>query len=103
MRRFILATNVSKSFIGQTGQTRDSPRGLVVEEPIGPLLEFLRNVLGLLVALEPSLILLVKPPALAFQRLRCQVLLVRPLPIVEGVEQAVSVDAAVQSGIIKDA
>lgn len=77
------------------------PSGLVVEEPIRALLKFLGDVLRFFVTLEPCLVLLVEPPALAFQRLSCKVLLVCALAIVERVEKRILVYTAVQSVIVK--
>jgi hypothetical protein len=79
------------------------PSAFVIKETICALLELLCNGLGLLVPLEPCLVLLVEAPALAFERLGRQVLLVCALLVVEGVEQAVSVNSTVQSGIVEDA
>lgn len=72
------------------------PSTLVVEEPVCALLKLFRNVLRLLVPLKPRLILLVETPALLLQSFRRQILLVRALPVVKGVEQAVGVDPLVE-------
>lgn len=82
---------------------RGLPSALIIKETIGALLELLRDRLGLLVPLEPRLVLLVEPPALALKRLRRQVLLIGSLPVVEGVEETVGVDSAVQARVIEDA
>jgi hypothetical protein len=79
------------------------PSAFVIKETICALLELLCDGFGLLVPLEPCLVLLVETPALALERLRRQVLLVGSLLVVEGVEQAVGVDPAVEPGIIEDA
>ena len=71
------------------------PCALVVKETICPLLEFLSNLLGLFMSLEPSLILLVEPPTLVLERARCQILLVGALLVVEDVEEGVGVNARV--------
>ena len=81
---------------------RNVPSALVVEEARGALLELLGDVLGLLVPLEPGLVLLVEPPTLTLKRLGGQVLLVRALLVVEGVEEAVRVYSAVQSLVVED-
>lgn len=67
------------------------------------MLELLCDGLGLLVPLEPCLVLLVETPALALECLSRQVLLICALLVVEGVEQAVSVNSTVQSGVVEDA
>ena len=82
---------------------RDLPSAFVIKETICALLELLCDGLGLFVPLEPCLVLLMEAPALALERLGRQVLLVGSLLVVEGVEQAVGVDPAVQSGIVEDA
>jgi len=77
------------------------PSALIIKEPVSALLELLGDGLGLLVPLEPCLVLLVEAPTLALQRLCREVLLVCPLLVVEGVEQAVGINPAVQSRTIK--
>jgi len=79
------------------------PSAFVIKETICALLELLCNGLGLLVSLEPCLVLLVEAPALALEGFCRQVLLICPLLVVEGVEQAVGVNPAVKSGIVEDA
>ena len=78
------------------------PSALIIKEPVSALLELLGDGLGLLVPLEPCLVLLVEAPTLALQRLCREVLLVCPLLVVEGVEQAVGINPAVQSRIVED-
>ena len=85
------------------GVNVDLPSALIIKETICALLELLRDGFGLLVPLEPCLVLLVEAPALALESLGRQVLLVGSLLVVEGVEQAVSVDPAVKPGIVEDA
>ena len=51
--------------------------------------------------LEPSLVLLVEPPALVFECLCCKVLLIGTLLVVEDIEERVRVDAGIQSRIVK--
>jgi hypothetical protein len=87
---------------GDLGYDVNIPSALIIKEPVSALLELLGDVLGLLVPLEPCLILLVETPTLALQRLCREVLLVCPLLVVEGVEQAVGIDPAVQSRIVED-
>ena len=82
---------------------RDLPGAFVIKETICALLEFLCDGLRLLVPLEPCLVLLVEAPALALECLSRQVLLICALLVVEGVEQAVSVNSTVQSGVVEDA
>ena len=96
--RFILY-KVSKRLVRLM---HDLPSALVVEETIRSLFVLLGNVLGLLMPLEPRLVLLVEPPALALEGLGSQVLLVSPLTVVEGVEQRVCIDSIVESCIVKD-
>ena len=81
----------------------DSPSAFVIKETVCALLKLLRDGLGLLVPLEPGLVLLVEAPALALERLCRQVLLICSLLVVEGIEQAVSVYPAVESWIIENA
>ena len=82
---------------------RNSPRALIIKEPIRPLLVLLRHILRLLVPLEPRLVLLVEAPALALQRFGRKELLVGALAVVEAVEERVRVDAAVEAWIVEDA
>lgn len=77
------------------------PCALVVKEAIGALLEFLCDILGFFVPLEPGLVLLVKPPTLVFQRLSGQVLLRRSLLVVKNVKQSVGVYPRVQPRVIE--
>lgn len=86
----------------QQRRKKNSPCALIVKEAIRPLLKLLRNILRLLVPLEPRLVLLVEAPALALERLRREELLVRALLVVEGVEEGVGVDAAVQARVVED-
>lgn len=79
------------------------PSALIIKETICALLELLRDRLGLLVPLEPCLVLLVEAPTLALQRFGRQILLVGTLLVVERVEQAVGVYPAVESRVIEDA
>lgn len=79
-----------------------SPSALIVKETISALLKLLGDGLRLLVPLEPCLILLVEAPTLTLQRLCRKVLLICPLLVVEGIEQAVSIDPAVQPRVVKD-
>ncbi len=65
---------------------RSLPSAFVVEEAIGALLELLGDILGLLVPLEPGLVLLMKPPTLTLKRLGGEILLVRALLVVKGVK-----------------
>lgn len=83
--------------------TVNIPSAFVIKETICALLKFLGDCFRLLVSLEPCLVLLVEAPALALQRLRCQVLLICALLVVESIEQAVGVYPAVESGIVEDA
>lgn len=77
------------------------PCALVVKEPVGALLEFLGNILGLFVPLEPRLVLLMEPPALIFQCLGGQILLCRSLLVVKNVKQSVGIYPRIQSGVIE--
>ena len=96
----VLAT-ASKGWTNQG--FRDLPSALVIKETISALLKLLCDGLGLLVSLEPCLVLLVEAPTLTFEGLGRQVLLVGSLLVVEGVEQAVGVDPAVKPGVVEDA
>ena len=78
------------------------PSALVVEEAIGALLKLLGDILRLLVALEPGLVLLVESPTLTLERFSGEVLLVRALSIVECVEQCIGFDSRIEPRIIKD-
>lgn len=66
-----------------------APSGFVVEKPVGSLLVLIRDCLGLLVPLEPGLILLVEPPCLVLECLGGQILLVCPLLVVESIEEGI--------------
>jgi len=77
------------------------PCSLIVEEAIRPLLIFIRDILGLFVALKPCLVLFMESPALLLQRFGRQVLLVRVLPIVEDVEQRIGVYLRIHSRVIE--
>ena len=70
------------------------PCALIIEKSVCSLFVFVCDHLWLLMALKPRLILLVKSPALAFQRLCREILLVGTLSIVEDVEEGVCVDSA---------
>lgn len=80
----------------------DLPCALVVEEAVRALLKLFRDILGLLVTLEPRLVLLVESPALVLERLGSEVLLRRSLLVVKDVEQSVRVNARVKPGVIED-
>ena len=71
------------------------PCALVVKESIGPLLKLLGDSLGLFMALEPSLVLLVETPALVLECLGCEILLIRALLVVEDVKERIRVDTSV--------
>ena len=77
--------------IEDSSQIGAPPCAFVVEESICALLKLLRDCLWLLVTLEPSLVLLVKAPALILQCLGREVLLVSSLLIVEDVEQRIRI------------
>ena len=57
------------------------------------MFELLGDVLGLLVTLEPGLILLMEAPTLVSERLGSEVLLIRPLTVVEKVEESIRVNS----------
>src|SRR4051812_14103932 len=78
------------------------PRALIVKEPIRSLLIVFSNCFRFFVALEPGLILLVKPPALRFQCFCCKVLLVCTLAVIEGIEESVGLDTGVQARVVKN-
>lgn len=80
------------------------PGTLVIKEPIRPLFELLRDRLGLLMALEPGLVLLVEAPTLVLQCLGSQILLVGALSIIEDIEQGVCIDLPrlVQPRVVED-
>lgn len=77
------------------------PCAFIVEEAICSLFVFLSDVLGFFVSLEPGLVLLVEAPTLALQCLCSQELLVSALAVVEGVEQCIRLNSAVQSWVVK--
>lgn len=82
---------------------KNIPCTLIVKEPIRPLLEFLGNRLGLLMTLEPRLVLLMESPALVLERLGGQELLVSALSVIKQVEESICVDPPriVQSRVVK--
>ena len=77
------------------------PGRLVIKEAIRALLELLGDLLGLLVPLEPRLVLLVEPPTLVLQRLRRQILLIRALLVVEYVKQSIRFYPRVKPGVVE--
>ena len=70
------------------------PCTFIVKKSVRPLLILVCNHLRFLVPLKPGLVLLVKSPALAFERFSCEILLVGALSIVEDVEKSVCIDPA---------
>lgn len=82
-------------------ELQNLPCALIIEEPVGSLLKLLSDSFRLLVALKPSLILLVEAPTLIFEGFRSKVLLICTLPVVEHVKKCVRVHASVYSRIIK--
>ena len=82
-------------------EIRCLPCAFIVKEPVRPLLVVFCDCFWFFVALEPCLILLVKSPALRLECLRCQVLLVRALAVIEDEEKGVDIYPCVQSRIIE--
>lgn len=78
------------------------PRALIIKEPVCSLFVVFCDGFGLLMTLEPRLILFVEPPALALQRFCCKVLLISALAIVEGVEECIRLNPLVQTGVVED-
>ena len=109
LRRFILeGQNQNQSTttitITTTKIMTNLPCALIIKEPICPLLEFLCDCLGFLMSLEPSLVLLVEPPALVLERFGREKLLVRALSVIKQVEQRIGVDPPriIQPRIVED-
>lgn len=80
------------------------PCALIVEKPVGALLELFGDVLRLLMSLKPCLILFVEAPALVLKGFSSQILLIRPLSVIEQIEEGIRVDTAgiIQPGVIED-
>ena len=94
--------SVSGGLVGKSSVV-NIPGAFIIEKAISSLFILFGDVLRLFVPLEPSLVLLVKAPALTLQCLRRKILLICALLVVESVEQAVGIYPAVESGIIEDA
>lgn len=77
--------------MGWLKKKRLLPCALIVKKPICSLLKLLGNRFWLLVALEPSLVLFMETPALILECLRREVLLIRPLFVVEDVEKCIRI------------
>lgn len=75
------------------------PGSLKVKVEVDSLFVLVGDGLGLVCALEPGEVLLVEAPALLLELLRSQVLQVRPLAVVEDVEQRVDVEVGKQRRI----
>lgn len=78
------------------------PCRLVVEKAVRSLFVLLSDVLGLLVPLEPGLVLLVESPGLRFECLGGAVLLKGTLAVVKCVEEGVGIDTAVEPLVVED-
>lgn len=98
-RQIVLKKLVSKLELGLAAV---HPRAFIVEEPISALFKFLVDHFGLLVPLEPCLVLLVKPPTKLLQPLGCEVLLIRSLTIVEDIKKGVRVHLHKQVRLFKN-
>ena len=72
------------------------PASLEVEIEVNALFVFIRNGRRFVCSLEPRQILLVEPPRLFFQFLRCKILHVGPLTVIEDVEKRVDVELCEQ-------
>lgn len=101
-RRFILCSRISMLHAHKRSASSHSPCALIIEEAVRAKFELFCDCLRLLVALKPGLILFVESPGLALKRLRCQVLLIRPLSVVESIEQTVCVYSTVQPRVVKN-